>query len=282
MEPMGWGTGHPAHHLTQRRDEFPGTMKKDILAVDIGNSNVDLGIYREGRVLCAMKTPTAATLQAEIAAVVDDFVGRRRLRGIVIASVVPAVLDLWYEVLARRRRKPPLVVTADLDLGLPIDYPEPETLGADRLANICGAYQRYGAPAIVADFGTACTVDLIVPDRGFVGGVILPGLDLMFGYLAEHTAQLPRVRLSAQRSVIGRSTTAAMQAGAQWGFPGMVHAVIEALRAQAAAGPITICATGGYAAWVCGKVAENISLDKDLTLFGLGRIFELNAARSRA
>jgi type III pantothenate kinase len=154
-----------------------------------------------------------------------------------------------------------------------IDYPRPETIGPDRLANACGGVARYGAPLVVADFGTALTFDMVTADRRYVGGVIAPGLPLMTDYLYERTALLPRLKLGGACPRIGRSTKGAMRIGAHIGYRGMVREIVNHL-SRSWRTPPHLCATGGYARWAIQGLDMPFVIDPTLTLFGLGCIFE--------
>jgi type III pantothenate kinase len=166
-----------------------------------------------------------------------------------------------------------LVVNASLPMNITVDYPDPGKIGADRLADACGGVARYGAPLVVADFGTALTFDVILPDNRYVGGVITPGLPLMTDYLCERTALLPRVELAGECPRMGRSTEEAMRIGAEVGYRGIVREIMTYLR-QTAQVNFKLVATGGYAAWALRGMDMEYVIDESLTLFGLGYIFE--------
>ena len=158
-----------------------------------------------------------------------------------------------------------------------IDYPFPNQIGADRLANAAGVLTRHGAPAIVIDFGTAVTFDVISDQPAYCGGVIAPGLGAMSGYLPQKTALLPAIELIEPDSAIGKSTTHAMQAGAVFGYRGLVKEIILRIRAELSGNP-KIIATGGDAALISRGVPEIDTVDPDITLDGLrqvaARVFE--------
>ncbi len=156
-----------------------------------------------------------------------------------------------------------------------LSYPRPETIGADRLANVCAAAVRYGSPAIIADFGTALTFDVLSKSGCYTGGVIAPGLPLMFDYLAEKTALLPHIAPAPIKRPSGKSTEEAMHIGARNGYRGMVRGILDPLLEKM--GPeTTVIATGGYAGWVFRKWNQSVIVDKHLTLYGLATIFSLN------
>jgi type III pantothenate kinase len=156
--------------------------------------------------------------------------------------------------------------------GLSIDYPKPETIGADRLADAAGAVSRYGAPVLVMDFGTALTAAVVTKDRVWRGGVIAPGFPLMRDYLFERTAKLPRMRIGSGKAPrIGRSTEEAMRFGALVGYRGMVREIVSELRRNFKC-DFKLVATGGFAKWVLKDLDLPFVIDPTLTLYGAGLV----------
>jgi len=229
-----------------------------------------------GRVLYRTQIPGTRVAPQLVKRAIRGITTRRRLDGAVLCSVVPSRNRAWSSVLRREFGEAPLVVSHRINLGVGVEYPRPATIGADRLANACGAADRYGVPVIVADFGTALTFDVISRERAYVGGVIAPGLPLMSDYLAEKAALLPHIRLQGRCGAVGKSTAGAMRIGAKIGHRGMVHEITEYLVRELDMPDAHLCATGGYAAWALEGLDMPFVLDKDLTLYGLGRIYELN------
>jgi type III pantothenate kinase len=193
----------------------------------------------------------------------------------VLGSVVPRVNAAWRRLVRRELGCPLLTVHAGLAMDVAVDYPDPASIGADRLADACGGVRRYGAPLIVADFGTALTFDVVTPDRRYVGGAITPGLPLMTDYLYERTALLPRVELAGSCPRLGRSTQQAMRIGAQIGYRGIVREIVAYLRGSLRC-DFKLVATGGYAGWALKGSGMDFVIDPELTLFGLGCIGERN------
>jgi type III pantothenate kinase len=155
---------------------------------------------------------------------------------------------------------------------LKIDYPKPETIGADRLADAAGAVSRYGAPVLVMDFGTALTAAVVTSDRVWRGGVIAPGFPLMRDYLFERTAKLPRMKIGTGRAPkIGRSTEEAMRFGALVGYRGMVREIVAELKKNFKT-DFRLVATGGFAKWVLKDLDLPFAIDPTLTLYGAGLI----------
>ncbi len=254
-------------------------MKRDmIIAIDVGNTNTTLGSFNGLKLLRRADVPTHGISESDARSVLRRLAGRADIVGAVLGSVVPGVNAVWNSaVLGEWPGARVLVVSWKLNFGIPISYPKPETIGADRLANACAAAHRFGAPVIVADFGTAVTFDVVEAGRGYVGGIIAPGLMLMFNYLAERTALLPRIGPAAVRGRIGRSTEQAMRLGAKWGYRGLVREILGELRKHPPLRKARICATGGLARWCLRGSGLHISVDANLTLRGLARIYQLNA-----
>lgn len=255
------------------------TRKGDFIVIDVGNTSTGIARFTAGE-LTAVRHIKGGIL-SEAAACCDAIKGaayqnehhQTAPEAVVIASVVPGANRVWQRVVKRELNLPLLFVSNALPLEITIDYPEPATIGADRLAAACGALRRYGAPLVVADFGTALTFDVLTADRRYVGGVIAPGLPLMTDYLFERTALLPRVELKGECPPLGRSTQEAMRIGAQIGYRGIVREILHYLETTQAC-QFRLIATGGYADWALTGSGIEYTLDQHLTLFGLGCIGE--------
>jgi len=233
------------------------------LVIDVGNTSTTLGLYANGKISRVRHMPSDSP-QVELSA-----------ERAVIASVRPSVNARWKRALKSAGAGDQLWVSHKLDFGVPVSYPKPEMIGTDRLANACAAAAEYGMPVVVCDFGTALTFDIVKKREGYVGGIICPGLPLMFDYLAEKTALLPHIKPLKTKQVVGKNTKAAMQIGARLGYRGMVRETLAELKKELGRG-MKVCATGGFANWVLDGLDDTIPVDKNLTLKGLGRIGELN------
>jgi len=251
-----------------------------LLAVDIGNSNITIGSFRNGALVATRRATTLARstaddletlleslLRLDDAAIAD-------VSAIACASVVPG-LTAALERLAERRERPLLLASAGT-VPLPVRVDRPAEVGADRLVNALAAGRLYGTPAVVADFGTATTFDCVAADGAYVGGAIAPGLELGIDALASRTAKLPRIELRAPDRVIGRDTVTAMQSGTVFGYQALASGLLARVRRELAdtndVAPTDIHAilTGGLAAapWVSGIEGVDV-IDVDLTLKGL-------------
>jgi type III pantothenate kinase len=243
-----------------------------ILVIDIGNTSTSVGYYRNGKVYSVGRCPS----RFQSLEVVTPLITKRAVDAVVIASVVPPVNARWGKAIKAVGLPAPLFVSCELELGVPIHYPKPEKIGADRLANTAAAARLHGAPSVVCDFGTALTFDVIDAEHGYKGGIICPGLPLMFDYLAEKTALLPHVKPSKTKAVVGKNTTQAMQIGARLGYRGMVREIIRALKKDFGVDELPVCCTGGYAGWIFKDWDIPAIVDPKLTLRGIGIIGELN------
>ncbi len=246
------------------------------LAVDVGNTSTALGVVSGENVRYVKHIKGGIEDLKSVETALNVVLSRTNVDGAVLASVVPKATRRWIKLLSSRLGKAPLLVSHKLKLGVNIDYPKPESIGADRLANASGAVAIHGAPVIVADFGTALTFDVVSEDEAYVGGVIAPGLPLMTDYLADRTELLPLIRLKGRCGKVGRSTEGAMRIGAHVGYRGMVREIVDHLKEGMGKETVALCATGGYAKWILQDSGMPFTVDPNLTLRGLGRIFELN------
>jgi len=236
------------------------------LLINLNNTSTKLALADAAALLKRKVVPTKSLSVSAARQAVKGW----SFEGVVLASVVPKKARI-FQTLFRNRL---LEVTPELNLGVGIDFPEPGSIGADRLCNAVGVVSRYGSPAIVVDFGTAVTFDIISKNRAYIGGVIAPGLGVMTDYLYQRTALLPKINLEEPPDVIGKSTRGAMLAGAVYGYRGLVRQIVTEIVARLE-GKASIVATGSYASLIAAKLPELQIVDPDLTLEGL-RIIGLN------
>jgi type III pantothenate kinase len=240
------------------------------LLIDNSNSFTKLALASGEKVLATRKLPTrdltAATFRKTL--------GRWQYERAVLCSVVPAASAIIAETLAGG---PLLEVSARIELGVGIDYPQPHSIGADRLANAAVAAATVGAPVIVVDFGTAVTFDIISRERMYVGGVIAPGLEAMTDYLHQRTALLPKITLLEPPAAIGKSTKQAMLSGAVYGYRGLVRQILHEIQRELGEKRVPVLATGGYAELIAAGLPEIDAVQPNLTLEGLRIIGLLNA-----
>lgn len=248
-----------------------------LLALDVGNTNITVGIIRGGDVSGSRRaatrpTATADELELTLAGLLHlDGEALDRVDEIVLASVVPAVTATLGELARRRGIR---LLTADATtVPIAIRIDRPAEVGADRLVNALAAARLHGTPAIVVDFGTATNFDVVAADGAYIGGALAPGLELGLEALAARTAKLPRIGLVMPARAIGRDTVSAMQSGAIIGYLGLVRELIRAMTAELAldgGDPPKVILTGGLSAapWAEGIPGVDV-IDPLLTLRGL-------------
>ena len=240
---------------------------KPVLVIDISNSWTKFGLTRGGGLSAAERIATPELTVAKLAGINKKYEPRL----VVVASVVPRATALALQVW---RGKKLLVVSDRIPLPIKLKYPNPHSIGADRIANAVAAARLYRLPAVAVDSGTAVTFDIVSGRGEYLGGVIAPGLNAMTHYLHEKTALLPHITLGEPRGAIGKSTVEAMRIGAVTGYRGLIRGVTEAIRKELRRKKITVVATGGHAALIA-KGAEFIdAVDPLLTLRGLRFIAE--------
>jgi type III pantothenate kinase len=250
------------------------SLTTDYLLIDISNSFVKLAFGTTEEIA----TPKRLATSKLTATAMRRILRGRKVRAIIVSSVVPKKNK------AIRAAAGPLRVlflNPKLDLGVGVDYPNPRSIGADRLANAAAVAQLYGSPAIVVDFGTAVTFDVVSAAGDYVGGVIAPGLEVMTNYLYQRTALLPKLTLSEPPRAIGKTTRDAMMSGAVFGYRGLVGEIVRRLTAENfPRKKPRVIATGGYAQLIAQKLPEIEAVHPNLTLEGL-RIVANRNIRSR-
>jgi type III pantothenate kinase len=245
-----------------------------ILLFDIGNTNTHVGLADERRLVRHTDIPTAGWFSGKADGPLARFVGKSKLEGAAICSVVPRATPRVQKAINSRWCLAGLELTPKTINGVGIDYPKPNTIGPDRLANAVAARHCFGAPAVVVDFGTAVTFDVINTLGNYVGGIIAPGLAAMTDYLHEKTALLPRIQIREVKSAIGKSTEHAMLVGAVHGYRGLVRELIAELKRELKAPKLPVIATGGYAKLIAAKLPEVSAIEPNLTLEGLRLVWK--------
>ena len=203
-----------------------------------------------------------------------------RITEVAFCSVVPRASAKAGPAIRRHWKIAPFQLTHQSVGGITIDYPTPQTIGADRLANALAARKLFGAPVVVVDFGTAVTFDVVNKRGAYVGGIIAPGLAAMTSYLHEKTALLPEIKIREVNQIVGKSTEQAMLIGAVHGYRGLVRELILKLKSELGSRRLPVVATGGYAKLMANKLPEITSVDSLLTLKGLKLACELGSSNA--
>jgi type III pantothenate kinase len=253
-----------------------------LLAVDVGNTNTVIGVFRDGNLEAHWRIQTiAGRTSDELAVLLKTLLDMqgipwRALDAGIISSVVPPAVFGLQRFFKTYCGGPALVVGPGIKTGMPILYENPREVGADRIVNAVAAFEEIKAGCIVVDFGTATTWDVVTPKGEYMGGVIAPGVQISADALYEHAARLPRIELSRPGKVVARNTVSSMQAGLLYGYAGMVDALVERIRSEVEF-PARCIATGGLAPLIATETRTIEATDDLLTLKGLKILYHRNA-----
>ena len=257
-----------------------------LLAIDIGNSNIVLGVFEREQLTEHWRVATRVDYTAdELGVLLRGLFGGTRLRledvrHMVVSSVVPSLNQAVADMAVRQLGIEPLVIGPGVRTGMQIRYDNPREVGADRIVNSVAAFTRYGGPAVVIDFGTATTFDAVGKNGDYLGGVIAPGIRISMDALFNRAAKLPRFELAIPpglEGVIGKNTVESMQAGFVFGFAGQIEGIVGRMRDELG-GDCRVIATGGLASLIAAHAHVIETVDENLTLDGLRLLHELNTA----
>lgn len=252
-----------------------------LLAIDVGNTHTVVGLFADEVLRDHWRIATDSDRTSdELALMVQQFLGFHGfsfdsdVTGVSVCSGVPRVTQALREMTGRYFGQPALVLEPGVRTGMPILYNDPKEVGADRIANAVGAFEMYGGPTIVVDFGTATTIEAVSERGEYLGGAIFPGVEISLDALFGRAAGLRRVELAAPASVIGKSTIESIQSGSVFGFSGQVDALVDRFTAEL--GECTVVATGGLAELIGPHTRTIQHYEEWLTLYGLRTVWSRN------
>ncbi len=254
-----------------------------LLAIDIGNTNITIGMFEEDKLRATWRIATGLHRMAdEYAVILLNLLRQQGLDApdvtkVSMCSVVPPLTAIFEELYQRYFNVAPLVVRAGVKTGVRIRMDNPSEVGPDRIADAAAAYNLYGGPVIIVDLGTATAFDTISKEGDYLGGALAPGLSMAAESLFTGTAMLPRVGLTRPERAIGTNTIAAMQSGLVFGYVGLVEGIIARIQ-QELGEKAKVVATGGHAKLIAKETSVIDVVNTDLTLIGLRLIFLMNRA----
>lgn len=252
-----------------------------LLVIDVGNTNIVLGVYRNDELMCHWRIATVKERTVDEYAIVlknlFDLASMTfsQLSAVIISCVVPPMLDNLERLSQHYFKQTPLVVGPGIRTGMPIQYDNPREVGADRIVNAVAAYEKWRCAMIVVDFGTATTFDVISAAGTYLGGAIAPGVGISSEALFARASKLPRVEFSRPAQIIARNTVNSMQAGIFYGYVGLVEGIVSRMQAEAGI-PLKVIATGGLAETISKGCEVVDSVAPWLTLEGLKILYQRN------
>ena len=255
-----------------------------ILAIDVGNTNTVLGIYKDDEMSAHWRISTDKDKTVDEYGILlknlfsYENIDTKNVKDIVISSTVPPIVTVLEEVAKEYFNLSPMVVGPGVKTGMNIKMDNPREVGADRIVNAVGAYEKYGAPLVVVDFGTATSFDAVSAEGNFIGGAIAPGIGISTEALFNYAAKLPRIELKKPDTAIGKNSIMAMQSGIIYGFVGQVEAMIEKFQEEIN-GESTVVATGGLVNLIAPETKMIDKVEPFLTLDGLCHIGKINGIK---
>lgn len=251
-----------------------------LLVIDVGNTNIVLGVYRDENLVCDFRISTIKNKTSdEYALSIMDILNANNIKksdikDVIIASVVPDVMHSIENAIKRYLNLKPIVVENNSVLGLEINHDNPQTIGADRIVNSISGIKKYGFPLIIIDIGTAITFDVIDNNGVYQGGSIVPGIGISSEALFMKTAKLPKVELYKPDNVVGKNTVDNIRSGMVIGYIGLIEKLIDEIAKEMSFDSYKVVATGGYASLISKHIEKIDIIDKYLTLDGLLEIYK--------
>jgi type III pantothenate kinase len=253
-----------------------------LLAIDVGNTNIVLGVFKNKELLAYWRLATHKELTEDEYGITlkalfnDKKIDPTSLKGAIISSVVPTITPNLEKMCEKYLSINAISIGPGIKTGINIKYENPREVGADRIVNTVAACNKYGGPIIIVDFGTATTFDAVNADMDYIGGAIAPGIGISSEALFNSAARLYRVEIARPQTVIGKNTAASMQSGIYYGFVGMVDNLVNKIKAEMGEQKVFTVATGGIAPLICKDTKTIDKVDMLLALDGLRMLYEKN------
>jgi type III pantothenate kinase len=253
-----------------------------ILVMDVGNTNITLGVYDGGNLVARWRTGTDKEKTSDefgmffVWILKNGNIDIDKIEGVIISSVVPPIMYSLEYAVKKYLKVDPIIIGPGVKTGINIKYENPREVGADRIVNAVAAYEIYKGPIIIVDFGTATTFCVISSKGEYMGGVICPGIKISAEALFQKAAKLPRIELVKPESVIGKNTVASMQSGIVYGYVGQVDYIVRRIKKEMNEEGIKVIATGGLARLIAPESETIDEVNGMLTLEGLRIIYEKN------
>ncbi len=253
-----------------------------LLTIDVGNTHTVIGAYEKDKLrnhwrIASERQKTEDEIGVKFLQFLEQAgISVKEIEGVVVGSVVPSLTEVLFFMSKKYLHRKPLVVNERIDPGLDIKMDNPAEIGADRIANGFAAYQRYGGPVIIVDFGTGTTFDYITENGEYAGGVIAPGIGICIEALFTKAAKLSKTEYVKPPTVVGKNSAHSMQSGFYYGFAGQVDGILKKMMEEIGNDEIKVVATGGYGRLVERESKYISSVDPFLTLYGLKMLYERN------
>ena len=256
-----------------------------ILTIDVGNTNITCGVFQGDEIAASFRITTKMPRTSDeygmmlLNLLEQNDIHPTEIKDAIICSVVPNVMHSLVNGITKYIGRSPMIVGPGVKTGIRVTSENPREIGADRIVDVVAAYEKYGGPALVIDFGTATTYDLVTGDGSFSVGITAPGIRISAKALWEDTAKLPEIEIKKPKSILAQETISSMQAGLVYGQIGQTEYIIRQVRKESGYDNMKVVATGGLGRIIADETDEIQIYDRDLTLEGLRIIYEKNTDR---
>ena len=256
-----------------------------ILTIDVGNTNITCGVFQGDEIAASFRITTKMPRTSDEYGMMlmnlleQNDIHPAEIKDAIICSVVPNVMHSLVNGITKYIGRSPMIVGPGVKTGIRVTSENPREIGADRIVDVVAAYEKYGGPALVIDFGTATTYDLVTGDGSFSVGITAPGIRISAKALWEDTAKLPEIEIKKPKSILAQETISSMQAGLVYGQIGQTEYIIRQVRKESGYDNMKVVATGGLGRIIADETDEIQIYDRDLTLEGLRIIYEKNTDR---